>query len=191
MELDKVVEYIEDRPIKTSNKWFLHATFNDINIIESILKNGIQCARLSGVGGNGWNGPYYISLFQNDNDYDSSILRERFETNIKLIVTGIRPHHMIDKKFAAFFAGSRIPIRTSGYRGEYQEYLRIDPSKFVGIDYSLSRVMCRGNIPQKESTLYFLKDVTNCVQGIIPRLPIYDLDSSSEINKTKVIDLKI
>lgn len=190
MELEKVVNYIEDKDIVSDSNWYLHATIDDIEIIRKILNEGVKCAHLTGSNFSKYNGPYYVSLFKND--FESHFYKKEFSSSIKLIITGIRPYHTsLNSRFAMCFAKTIIPIRTSICSGEYQKFLQIDPSKFVGIDYQLSMMIPTLGESEGKRKIEFLKDVTECVQEVNPELPIYDLASKKELNKDKILNLVI
>ena len=190
MRLEEIIEYVEDKDIISNHNWYLHATVDDLDRIRAILSGGIKCNYLLGQPDLGRNGPYYISLFKNSSE--STELIGRFEESLKFIVSDIKPHRaLVNSDFAETFSSTRIPIRSSHYYGEYQQYLRIDPSKFVGLDYSLALIMSRRTTPEKRQTIWFLRDITQSVCEIIPELPIYDLATHKEINKEKVLKLTI
>ncbi len=191
MDTKEIINYLEDKDIKDDSYWFLHATENDIKIIDSILKEGIKSAYLRNDNkSTGFNGKYYISLFQNN--YHSTALCKRFENNVKFIIDDIRPYYVVrESKIRYFFINTRIPLRTSEYDGEYQQYLKIDSSKFVGIDYHLSRILL--NLYKKEliKELDFMKELVYVINENNNSLPIYDLSSHKEINKDKLLSLKL
>ncbi len=94
MDTKEIINYLEDKDIKDDSYWFLHATENDIKIIDSILKEGIKSAYLRNDNkSTGFNGKYYISLFQNN--YHSTALCKRFENNVKFIIDDIRPYYVV------------------------------------------------------------------------------------------------
>ena len=96
------------------------------------------------------------------------------------------------------FINTRIPLRTSEWDGEYQEYLFVDTSKFIALGYDLSYIFrdmyCSDNIIkeslQKEK-LQLLKNIILYMQQTNNQLPIYDFFAKKEINKEKVLSLKI
>ena len=189
MQLEGIVEYLEDKDITSDSNWYLHATVDEIERIQNILTDGIKCNYLLDQPRMGLNGLYYICLFKNSSESD---VIQRYEDSVKFIISGIRPHHAISENiFTRLFSGTRIPIRGGNYHGEYQQYLRVDPSKFVGIDYSLSRVLPKLSDPDKRRKLLLLRRVTECVQEVTPELPIYDLASNKELNKDKILSLRI
>lgn len=190
MALDDIIEYIEDKDIESDHNWFLHATNDDVNQIKRILNEGLKCAYLTGLNYSECNGPFYISLLQNN--IGSYHYKKRFCEHAKFIITGIRPlSTFVDSNFASIFAKTIIPIRNSMCPGEYQKFLQIDHSKFVGIDYCLSQFLPRLNEEEQKKKIEFLRDVTECIQEVSPSLPIYDLFSSKELNKEKILNLKI
>ena len=189
MNLKNVVEYIEDKDIVGDSNWYLHTTFDDVDIIRKILTEGIKCSHLLGLQYPSWNGPYYISMFKNDET--SSNLQEFFIPSVKFIIAGIRAYRCRNTRFAKSFTDTKIPIRASIHPGEYQSYFFVDPSKFVGIDYCLSRILPTLNAQKQEKQLCFLRDVVECIQQARPQLPIYDLSSQKELNKDKILSLRI
>ena len=96
------------------------------------------------------------------------------------------------------FINTKIPLRTSEWDGEYHQYLRIEPSKFVALGYDLSYMMkelCYTDemireIFQKEK-LELLKKIILYINEINSPLPIYDFYTKREINKKRVLSLNI
>ena len=190
MESQEIVKFIEDKAFVEQEQWFLHATEKDIEVIKGILNDGIKCAHLMNtVNSTGCNGQYYISLYKND--YNSRALCQRFENDIKFIVQGIHPHYAKREKYDSrnWYIDSRIPLRTSHYDGEYHQYLRINPDKFVGVDYQLSRIIPSLSRQDRIRELAFLREVVQCIGESNSNLPIYDLASHREINKDKVLSI--
>ena len=188
MELKNFLQFIEDKDIQNNPNWFFHATRNDIDVIKMILNDGIKCSHLLGRIGNHFNGKYYISLYKYDNNPD---LSNFLIDSPKIIIDGISPYYADRKKFKIrkYFINTRLPLRTSEWDGEYQQYMRIDPSHFVGLEYSLSYLLSNQEyISDKQIT--FLKELVLYLemQGI--NLPVFDLYSNKEINKEKVLYLK-
>jgi hypothetical protein len=89
------------------------------------------------------------------------------------------------------YINTRIPLRTSHYEGEYQQYLQIDSSKFVGIDYRLSKILPTLLDIEKKVEIDFLKKLVLCIQEVDNNLPIYDLSTKKELNKEKILSLKL
>lgn len=191
MDGREVIEFIEDKDVLDEKDWFLHATDNNFKVISSILKDGIKCAYLRDDGlAFGFNGRYYISLYQNN--FHSSELIKRFDNNVKIIIDGINPRYAKrSRNIRYFFIDTRIPLRTSEYNGEYQQYLEIDPKYFVGLDYHLSRTMLHLYPKEMIRELDFVKGLVYCVNETNNNLPIYDLSSHKELNKEKILSLKL
>ena len=189
MQNKEVLSFIEDKDIEVQDDWYIHATQYDIETVKKILNYGIKCAHLMGRNGNHFNGKYYISLYKPDNDNDFG---KYFRSYPKFIISGITPHYADRSKmhFRKKFVDTKLPLRTSEWDGEYQEFLKIDPSNFVAFEYSLFYLLNS----TKEQTLsqaylHFLRDTILYLEKEKIDLPIYDLSSNKEINKEKTLSL--
>ena len=193
MKNKEIIDFVEDRNIKTNEDWYMHATKKDIKEIEKIFAEGIKSAYLRGLKGNHFNGKYYISLIKVNSDYNelSLFLKDR----PKFVINNISPFYAERKKFKLrrIFINTIIPLRTSEWDGEYQEFLKIDASNIIAIEYSLFKILNNSteiNDNIKEN-LKFLKEIILCLKKLNINLPIYDFSSNKEINKEKVLSLNI
>lgn len=191
MEKIDILNFIEDKNITINKNWYLHATQNDIEIIKKILDEGIKAAYLTNKKGGTFNGKYYISLYKNTNE--SYGLTSYLRNNPKFIIDDISPFYADRKKhnFRHIFTNTRIPLRTSEWDGEFQQYLKIEPCKIVALEYSLSQMLSNKNISNKQEKLLFLKNMVLCMDQMNKNLPIYDLSSNREFNKEKILSLNL
>lgn len=143
MNIEQIITFVEDKDFEISNNWYLHATSNNINVIKNILQEGIKCGYLRGENQrkNHYNGKYYISLYKY-NELDNG-LNHWLDKHPKLVINDIEPLYADRKKIELryIFVNTRIPLRTSEWDGEYQQYLLIDSSKFVAVGYNLSSIL--------------------------------------------------
>ncbi len=180
-----ILKYLEDEQITIEDKWFLHATSTDIEVIKKILIEGITCAHLRKTKGSNFNGKYYISLY---NPIESNDINKWLRKEPKLIIQDINPipatrtGHLYKK----LFINTRLPIRMSEWDGEYQQYLKIHPDKIIAIDYSISTILSECDEDTIKQKLHFLKELASYTA-----LPIYDLATKRKINKEKVLSLKL
>ena len=191
MNKENILNFIEDKEVEQNKNWYLHATRNDIETIKKILNEGITSAYLRGLKGNHFNGPYYVSVFKNDNLEEGLTL---WTLNYpKFVINDILPFYADRKKlkFRRMFIKTRIPLRTSEWDGEYQQYMQIDPSKIVALEYSLSHILSKSNNSDIKKEIEFLKAMILCMEQANKNLPIYDLSSNHEINKHKVLSLNL
>ena len=202
MTNEEILKCVEDRDIEVKRSWYIHATRNNINTVQRVLNEGITCAHLRGQKGNAYNGKYYISLYTDSSDKE---LKRRLIHHPKFVIDGINPHHAVYRdsdaiNFRKIFAKTRIPLRTSVWDGEYQQYLRINPSHFVAIEYGLAFLFSNdyyANIlPSFQDELMrkrieFLKGLIEALKENDSTLPIYDLLSRKEINTDKVMSLNL
>lgn len=191
MEGIDILNFIEDKDITIDKNWYLHATKNDIEIIKKILEEGIKAAYFRNQKGGTFNGKYYISLYKNTNEKEG--LTSYLRNNPKFIIDGISPFYADRKKhnFRYIFTNTRIPLRTSEWNGEFQQYLKIEPCKIVALEYSLSQILSNKNISNKKENLLFLKNMVLCIEQMNKNLPIYDLSSNREFNKEKILSLNL
>ena len=196
MDIREIIEFTEDKDFEINNNWYLHATSNDSSIINRILDEGIKSAHLRNSRPNHFNGKYYISLYKH-NPMDDG-LNMWLVNHPKIVIDDINPLYADRRKlkFRRIFINTRIPLRTSEWDGEYQQYMLIQPNKFVSIGYDLANMLKdtednKDNIILFKNKLQLLKDVILHMREINHQLPIYDFSSKKEINKEKVLSLHI
>lgn len=191
MDRNEILNFIEDKDIKINDNWYFHATSDDIETIKNILTEGIKSAYLIGQKGNNFNGKYYISLYKNTSD--SERLNKWLKESPKLIIQGISPYYADSSKhkLRQFFINTRIPLRTSEWNGEYQQYLKIEPSNIVALEYSLTYILSSSKDSNIKQKIEFLKSIILCMEQINKNLPIYDLSANREINKQKTLSLHL
>lgn len=188
---EDILNFIEDKPVEQKENWYLHATRIDIEIIKKILNEGITSGCLRSTKGNNFNGPYYISVFKNDNSAEG--LKLWAMNSPKFVISDISPFHAnrTKLKFRRIFINTPIPLRTSEWNGEYHQYMRIDPSKIVALEYSLSRILFNSNNVNIKERIEFLRAMILCMKQVNKDLPIYDLSSNHEFNKQKILSLNL
>ena len=196
MNISEIIEFTEDKDFEINNNWYLHATSDDSSTINKILDEGIKSAYLRNNRPNHFNGKYYISLYKH-NPMDNG-LNMWLVNHPKIVVDDINPLYADRSKlkFRRMFINTRIPLRTSEWDGEYQQYLMIEPSKFVSIGYDLANIFkdiedTMENLIRLKNKLQLLKDVILYMEEINKQLPIYDFSTKKEINKEKVLSLHI
>jgi len=191
MDVKKILDFIEDKEILVDDDWYFHATRNDIDTIKNILEEGIKSAYLRNQRGNHFNGQYYISLYKNTNE--ATNLKLWLSKSPKFVIHNISPFYADRKKwnFRYIFINTRIPLRTSEWDGEFQHYLKIDPSKIIGLEYSLAHILNTGNDIEIKEKLLFLRNIALCMEQTNRVLPIYDLSQNRELNKEKILSLNI
>lgn len=87
------------------------------------------------------------------------------------------------------FSETILPFRTSCYDDEYQVFLKINKSKIIAIEYSLYYLLETNENFLKEE-LDFLKKMIICLEKNSLSIPIYDLSTNRQINKSKILSLK-
>jgi len=191
MNKRELLEFIEDKNFQTDENWYLHATSTNFENIKKILDEGIKSGYLRNSNGNHFNGKFYISLYKNNNENIN--LCSWLSDYPKIIINDITPFYADRKKYKLrrIFINTRIPLRTSEWDGEYQQYLKIDPSKFVALEYSLSKLLLNSNDSNAKQKLIFLQDMIIYMEQSNKDLPIYDFSTNREINKEKVLSLHL
>ena len=191
MEAKEILKFIEDKEITLNDNWYFHATRADIEIIKKILEEGIKSAYLRNKKGNHFNGKYFISLYKNTEE--AKDLKLWLRKHPKFIISNIYPFYADNSKFKfrKIFINTRIPIRTSEWYGEYQQYLKIDPDKIVALEYNLTQMLSNMDIQNMKQELIFLRDMVLCLEQTNKNLPIYDLSSNRELNKQKILSLDL
>lgn len=198
MNIEEIIRFIEDKDFEINNNWYFHATSNDVEVIKKIFEEGIKSAHLRNANPNHFNGKYYISLYKYNTLDDG--LNQWLDKYPKFVINDIEPLYADRKKMnlRRMFINTKLPLRTSEWDGEYQQYLMIDNSKFIALGYDLSYILkdmfCSDQIIkenlQKEKLL-LLKNIIQCMNQTNNHLPIYDFSTKREINKEKVLSLHI
>lgn len=189
MKPKKILSIIEDKDITLNDEWYFHATSDDINTIKNILEEGIKSGYLRNKKGNSFNGQYYISLYKDIEE--AKDLKDWLIWRPKFIIQDISPYYADRHKliFRKLFINTRIPLRTSEWDGEFQQYLQIDPTKIVALEYSLSHMISNADTSITKWHLKFVREMVLCLQESNKDLPIYDMSSKREINKEKILSL--
>lgn len=198
MNIEEIINFIEENNIEINDNWYFHATANNIDTIKKIFEEGIKCAVLRNAKPNHFNGKYYISLYKHNTlDNGLNLWLNKYP---KFVINNISPLYANRKKLKLrrIFINTKIPLRTSEWDGEYQQYSVIDTSKFIAFGYDLSRILkdidCSNNITkeklQKEK-LELLKSIIEYMNDSNNNLPIYDFSTQKEINKEKVLSLHL
>ncbi len=191
MNKNELINYLEDKKIVISNRWYFHATTN-VNSFNDILHDGIKANILLGRKGQGYNGKYYISLFKYR--YVSNSLLKYISGCPKIVVKNIFAFYADnDKQYRDIYNNTLIPFRTSCWDGEYQKFLKVSPNKFCAIEFSLSYLLKEKVINDEDinQKLDYLNKIIMSMEGFERELPLIDLSSKREINKSKVKSLII
>ena len=129
--------------IQRDNEWFYHGffltSFNGYSDFINMYNNGIKCSYLrhsKRSGGN--NGNYYVSLskINNCNPSNSSYLQIT-HSRPAFIISGIKPIKTINFDIPT---NSILPIRSSSYEDEFQQFLKVNPKNFIGIQMAMSEI---------------------------------------------------
>ena len=191
MERQAILQYLENQEFQPDRDWYLHATKRDIKTIQTILNEGILSSYLRRQKGNHYNGKYYVSLYKNNEE--AKDLRRWLITYPKFVIHDIEPYYADRQKLKSRrnFINTRIPLRTSEWDGEFQQYLKIDPSKFVALEYSFAYILSKAEDRYVSDHIEFLKQMIFCMEEANRDLPVYDLSSNHEINKQKLLSLEL
>lgn len=198
MNIEKIIQFIEDKDFDINDNWYFHATSNNVAVIKKILEEGIKSAHLRNAKPNHFNGKYYISLYQYNTAADG--LNLWLDKYPKFVISDIEPLYADRKKLnlRRIFINTKVPLRTSEWDGEYQQYLLIDTSKFVAIGYDLSYIFKDMHCSEKtieeklqKDKLQLLRDIIFHMNQTNSQLPIYDFSTKKEINKEKVLSLHL
>jgi len=196
MLMNELIQFVEDKSFDISNDWYFHATRNDINIIKKILDEGIKASCFRKEKGSHFNGKYYISLYDRV-DYD---LNAFYIFYPKFVIDDINPLYADSNKFSQRlrYSNTILPFRTSQWNGEYQQFLKISPEKIVALRYDLSIVFDMLYSSDefvletlKKENLIFLRKIVLSLNELNKDLPIYDLSTCREINKEKMLSLRL
>lgn len=193
MDIDNLINYVEDEDISINENWYIHATADNVDVVKKILENGIKCAYLRGLKGNHFNGKYYISLYKPNTGNKG--LKEWLSGNPSFVIEGINPVYANRRQLnlRRIFINSKIPLRTSEWDDEYQQYMFIEPSKFVALGYDLYYALHDIHCDDKmiKEKLILLKKILIYMNDANNKLPVYDLSTKREINKDKILSLHL
>ena len=188
-DINDMIKYIEDKRVLVKKSWYIHATRN-FDSAKNIFENGIKCASLLGKNQNGgFNGSYYISVYKaskfNDSEYDFFSRNPIFVLDDIKVLPTFKPFYL-----SSYLFDSKVPVRVSDYKYEYQVYLEIPKEKIVGFEYSLAYMLH----PYYKSSIYrlkYLKELVLYLDSIGVDIPIYDFSGGKEVNKSKLLSLKL
>ena len=101
-----------------------------------ILEEGIKSAHLRNAKPNQFNGKYYISLYQYNTAADG--LNLWLDKYPKFVISDIEPLYADRKKLnlRRIFINTKVPLRTSEWDGEYQQYLLIHLPLYLALQQS-------------------------------------------------------
>lgn len=94
-------------------------------------------------------------------------------------------------KTRKIWVNTRIPLRTSEWNYEYQQYLKIEPDKIVTFRYDISDILDTEDNKLNKEMLLFLQSLIQRMIDMNKDLPVYDLSKNREINKEKVLSLHL
>ena len=191
MEKEDILNFIEYKSIEANENWYFHATSYNTESIKRILNEGIKSPYLRNEKRNNFNGKYYVSLYKNNDD--ATEIKKWLINYPKFIIEKITPLSADRKKykFRRIFINTRIPLRTSDWEGEFQQYLKVDSKNIIALEYSLYEMSNNSDNQTLLKELTFLKELILVLNELNKPLPIYDLSSNREINKQKVLSLDL
>lgn len=177
-----LILHIEDQPAEVDKNWFYHGRKFTKNIFQDILSNGIKAPYLTGKS----NYKYIFVSKQNESPYSSFhnySIYPRFilSSQIKAISANDTLLEFILKQ------GFHKIHFTSLYQDEYQVYKELKKDQIVGIAYDFYRLISRypEHFLSNLEILYSLSELLT-----EENLPLLDLSTNREINKSKVLTLK-
>ena len=180
MNLVSKIESIENPSVRNLN-WYYHSFYYTDEAFKDFIKNGIKCRKLLSLDSSGNNGNYYISLLKDlgvdDEDYGFNGF---MNVSTSFIIDGINPVKCSTVMWPLYhlFSRTKLPLRGSGWKDEYQEYLRIEPLKFVGLQCPLYNwinvALDERYISDFTIELINLKNIILMLKEYGVRLPIYD-----------------
>lgn len=199
MNLIDVLKAIE-LPATKNPIWYYHSFYFEKNRFEDMITDGIKCRKLLGLKASGNNGHHYISLVKdlgvNGQEYGFD---DFMESSTSFIISGINPVRCSTIMFPFFhlLANTSISLRSSGWKDEFQEYLKICPDKYVGIQCPLynwiNTALDERYIIDITHDLKNLKSIIEILREYEIVLPIYDYsrrdgESVHLINQDKYLD---
>lgn len=197
----EIINYIETKDAHFDSSWYYHGVRFNKERIESILTDGIKCAKDLGREGYGVNGDYYISVSK-DLGYVKGVTKNpsaflAYTRNLPVFIIEDKIKAIKTKEYNLFgeqFRNTIIPYRISGYSDEFHVYKRIQASHIIGMEYCIGRKIKQLK-PQDnksyEEYLLKLKAIVQIIENTSPSLPILDYEEKKEIDKSRVLSLKI
>lgn len=183
-EKQALISYIEDKDINIDENWFYHGTNLKDGSFNKILKEGIKAPYLTRE----TSSYEYIFVSKKTDDRNGSfqnyIIYPRFIISPDIQVIS-RDESFIKRLFNK---SHRNALFTSQYSDEYQVHRKISRAKIIGVAYDIYYLLNKYPSDTKETleTLHILSELLK-----EEHLPLIDINASKEINKSKVLSLKL
>lgn len=180
MSLIAEVKSIEYPSVRNLN-WYYHSFYFVEDNFRDMLQDGIKCCELLSRKSGGNNGKHYISLIK-----DLGVAKENYgfnsfmKSSTSFIIDDIKPLKCSTSMWWLYhlFSSIKIPLRGSGWKDEFQEYMKIDSSKFVGLQCPLYNWVVEALDERyiSDFTIDFknLKNIIEILKEYGHVLPIYD-----------------
>ena len=188
----EIIDFVEDKNVQVNPDWFYHGSPFDIDSYKSIMRKGILCAKARGDVNIRFNGEYYVCLSKNISSRFSAY--DIFLKRGPMFIVRDAIHVFRANKqgvLANFCINTPFPIRMGGYDDEYQVFWKVKPREIVGIELLIKSYVERAYDKSFVSALKMLKTLVKLVNDIDSSIPVYDFTDNKEINKDKVLGLKL
>lgn len=195
MEFIDVLKSYKLDEVKRNDDWFYHgfslSLNNETSEFKSMMEDGLLCQALRHTKDAGCNGRFYVSVSKivDCASYDSSYLTITSHM-LAFIIEGLKPiktHYYNPIAFKYTF----LPIRYSPYDDEYQKFIRVDPSKLIGLQMSLEEL--EFYINKNSKFLGPIVDILDYLIYVNENFPFYTFDNPKEdlylMDKVKCRDL--
>ena len=155
---------------------YIHFTEFNLEIIESVFKNGIMSSynlQKNGIykeAGIGNNGKYYISLTRNTDYQNSAFKLFKYNPN-NIGIEVISDCAIKTQKNFSIFSNTKLPIRYSIYDDEWQTKEIIYPNKFISLYYPLNFIY---DLYEKDDE--YLKYISEKINKIKELMKIYNIN---------------
>ena len=193
-ELLNIIDYIEDKDMIINPNWYYHAANLSMNEYKSILLNGIQSAFLRKSEKYGkTNGKFYVCVAKNLNMGPRSLFNNLMSSLVFILDENLKTLNMSNIKCFEIFENTILPFRyCDGCKEEGQVFLKIDKSKIIALQYSLKKWSSLDfNESHPVMDIKFVQKLVYILNELNFDLPFYDFSSKKEINKRKVLELKL
>ena len=191
MNIIETIFDIEDKDTIIDKDWYYHGFYYNGDKFRDMIKHGIKAKVLrKDFDTYGDNGNFYISLSK-DLDFNVRSSYHLYYNYPRFIIdSGVKTvKASTSKSYPEIFVNSPFPFRESEYLDEYQAFLKINSNKIIGISYNL--------FDSYEKEIFSIEDLKNLKDMIIIMneenifLPIIDNGTKLQMNKEKILELKL
>lgn len=188
---NNILNLIQSSKVKATINpdWYYYSYQDNLYKLDSILASGyLKCRKLQGKHDDKSNcGNYFIQLCKMNDNTRYSLFNEVKANPLLIISDSIKAYHVLPYDYSDFMfvltdilRNSRIPIRMSYWKDEYQAYMKIPIDKVIGIYYTVYDNIIKANSME---TILKLRSIVELLDFYKIDIPIIDGTDSTIIDK--------